>query len=635
MLYFMPSTPLRNFPLDLSFDLGPETTAIIGRSGSGKSTTLRILAGLLTPGTGRIILDDTVLLDTGTGIITPPEERQIGYVVQNYALFPHLSVAQNVAYGVRHLPINEQHLRVQTVLNLVDIRHLAAVKPRALSGGEQQRVALARALATRPRALLLDEPLAALDVSTRTQVRSDLRTLLRRLLIPTIVVTHDYDDARVLADRVAVMDRGRIIQIGTVEQVSRFPISPFVAAFTDTNLVPVDTEDGIAFDPWKVNVSRELTGPHRWEAQVKDIVWTGDVARLRLETTDGLPLLADVRRSQVTKEHLKLGATVSAHVDPDQTRIIPGAGVSPRGATQERREDGVMPPLDLSRRGFLPLTGASFAGLAVAIIVVLGAAGIALAMARNSSVTGDSATKTNLAALVAANLTQPFNTIIQRFSAQHHNVSVTPSYAGTQILETQLEQGQATDLFISADLAHIKKIQREGLVTSYVPISRMHEVIIVPKSNPAGIRSLEDLGTRPVRLVIGVPSVPIGAYTRQVLQKADKQYGAGFSTRVMSRVVSNETNVKQVLQKVVLGDAQAGIVYRTDVNRSFRGMLMIVPIPTRDEVEATNYAAVPRAAPHGALAKKLLVYLRSSKGQAVFVQDHYDPLALAVSSGRW
>jgi len=229
-------------------------------------------------------------------------------------------------------------------------------------------------------------------------------------------------------------------------------------------------------------------------------------------------------------------------------------------------------------------------------------------------------------AYVAANATDPFNLIIKQFQAAHPGDKVQASYAGTQILFTQFQQGAPVDVFLSADEAHAKQAVQDGLIPSYYPVSRNTEVIVVPKANPAGITSLRDLATKPAKLVIGVPNVPIGIYTREILANADTQYGATFDKQVLGHVVSTETDVKQVAHKIALGEADAGIVYRTDITADLANQVTIIPIPAAFQVIATNYAGVATHAPHQAQAKQLLDYLLGPGGQAAFAEFNYLPL---------
>jgi molybdate transport system ATP-binding protein len=214
------AVPLRDFELHVALDAGAETLAIVGPSGAGKSTLLRAIAGLVAA-RGSVEVDG----EEWSGL--PPERRSVGFVFQDYALFPHLSVRGNVAFAG---PPGD-------LLDRLGIAHLADARPRELSGGERQRVALARALARRPKLLLLDEPLAALDPHTRDEIRAELRTTLRELGLPALVVTHDFVDAAALADRVGVLVDGRLVQVGSPEELIASPVSPFVARFAGGNVL--------------------------------------------------------------------------------------------------------------------------------------------------------------------------------------------------------------------------------------------------------------------------------------------------------------------------------------------------------------------------------------------------------------
>jgi len=219
----------------LSLDIFPgEFFALLGPSGCGKSTLLRLLAGFETPSEGRVLLDGAAI------DAVPPHRRPVNMMFQNYALFPHLTVEGNVAFGLKQegRPRGEIAARVATMLELVKLAPLARRKPHALSGGERQRVALARSLVKRPQVLLLDEPLAALDKQLRGETQFELMELQARLGTTFVIVTHDQEEAMTVAHRMAVMDRGRIVQVGTPAEVYEQPNSRYVASFVgEVNLI--------------------------------------------------------------------------------------------------------------------------------------------------------------------------------------------------------------------------------------------------------------------------------------------------------------------------------------------------------------------------------------------------------------
>jgi molybdate transport system ATP-binding protein len=225
-------------------------TVVFGASGAGKTTVLRCLAGLERPDQGHVRYGGAVWFDGATGISLPPQRRGVGVVFQEYALFPHLSAAGTIAYGLGSLPAAERRRRVAEVLDLVGLAGLEGRRPGQLSGGERQRVALARALAPRPRLLLLDEPLAALDVPTRQELRRQLRRLLRELRVPALLVTHDRVEALGLGDSLVVMDGGKVCQSGAVAEVFARPASPAVARVVGIETVEpgriIQVNDGLA-----------------------------------------------------------------------------------------------------------------------------------------------------------------------------------------------------------------------------------------------------------------------------------------------------------------------------------------------------------------------------------------------------
>ena len=226
----------------LSFSVGEgELFALLGPSGCGKTTALRLIAGFMEPDRGSVTMDGRGL--AGDGAWVPPEKRGMGFVFQDYALFPHLTVAQNIAFGLRKLKRADRGARVAELVALVGLRGLEERLPHALSGGQQQRVALARALAPRPRVLLLDEAFSGLDALFRNEMRAEVRDALQREGTTAILITHDQEEALLFADRVAVMQSGRLEQIGTPEEVYFTPRTLFVAQFLgQTNLMLTEAQ---------------------------------------------------------------------------------------------------------------------------------------------------------------------------------------------------------------------------------------------------------------------------------------------------------------------------------------------------------------------------------------------------------
>ena len=224
----------------VSFDLGEgEMLALLGPSGCGKTTTLRMIGGFETPDDGRIALNGRDITHL------PPEARGIGFVFQDYALFPHLSVLDNVKFGLRKLSRPQAEARAREMLALVGLEALGARKPHELSGGQQQRVALARTLAVAPPLVLLDEPFSNLDAAMRVETRQEVRKLLKAAGSAAILVTHDQEEAMAVADRIAVMEKGRVIQIGTPDEIYRNPVSAFVASFLGRSNILAGTASGM------------------------------------------------------------------------------------------------------------------------------------------------------------------------------------------------------------------------------------------------------------------------------------------------------------------------------------------------------------------------------------------------------
>lgn len=329
---------LRSFQLSVGLELGRETLALVGPSGAGKSSVLRAIAGLLRPEHGRIALGRNVWLDTAGGVNLPPERRSVGLVFQEYALFPHLDVRRNVAFGGRE--------RADELLERFRISHLAGARPETLSGGERQRVALARALARDPAVLLLDEPLSALDAHTRGVVRGELADLLDELGLSTLLVTHDFEDAAALADRVGVIVDGRIRQVGSAAELLAAPADAFVAGFTGANLlhgtarpgadglteVRLDSGGsafstdagegrvGLAVYPWEIALARSVAGDsavNHVRGEVRSLVTLGNRVRVRVG-----PLTAEVTAASVKRLALLQGEPVVASFKATASRLV-------------------------------------------------------------------------------------------------------------------------------------------------------------------------------------------------------------------------------------------------------------------------------------------------------------------------
>ncbi|MFE9424916.1 ABC transporter ATP-binding protein [Kitasatospora sp. NPDC006697] len=337
------------FALDLALTARPgEVVALLGPNGAGKSTALRALAGLLELDGGRLRLDGTVLADPDAGVHTPPERRPVGVVFQDYLLFPHLSALDNIAFGLRCQGRGKAAARAEAAgwLDRLGLADHAAARPGRLSGGQAQRVALGRALAVRPRLLLLDEPLAALDARTRLEVRSQLRRHLAGFEAVAVLVTHDPLDAMVLADRLVVIEDGREVQSGTPEQVSRHPRTDYIARLVGLNLyrgeaaghevllpggVRLATADEVsgpafaAFPPAAVTLHRARpeasSARNRWELTVAGLDLHGDL--VRAELSGPLELAADLTPAAVHELDLSPGTRVWATVKAAQTRAYP------------------------------------------------------------------------------------------------------------------------------------------------------------------------------------------------------------------------------------------------------------------------------------------------------------------------
>ncbi|MBI5088621.1 MAG: ABC transporter ATP-binding protein [Actinobacteria bacterium] len=329
---------LGSLDLDVELTVAPgEVVAILGPNGAGKSTLLRALAGLVAIDRGRIAVDGEVLDDPAAGVLVPAERRPMGVVFQDYLLFAHMSALENVAFGLRARGMAKGDARSIAAgwLERVGLASHASSRPRALSGGQAQRVALARALATGPRVLLLDEPLAALDAGTRGEVRRDLRHHLTSFDGMRVLVTHDPVDAYALADRVAILDAGRVVQIGTIGEVTAHPRSRYVADLVGTNLVTGTTADGVlttdagehvviadapagrsfaVIRPQSISVAKVApvgtSARNVWAGVVGDIDRLGDRVRVRIEGP--LPLTAEITASALAAMDLRPGDDVWA-----------------------------------------------------------------------------------------------------------------------------------------------------------------------------------------------------------------------------------------------------------------------------------------------------------------------------------
>jgi molybdenum ABC transporter molybdate-binding protein len=228
-----------------------------------------------------------------------------------------------------------------------------------------------------------------------------------------------------------------------------------------------------------------------------------------------------------------------------------------------------------------------------------------------------------MTALVAANMTEAFGRVEEVYEKRNPDAGIKASYAGTQVLFTQLQQGVPADLFIAADREYAERAKSQGLIEEFTPVAHMKPVVVVPEENPAGVESLRDLGESDLELVVGVENVPVGKYTRQVFRNAEAEYGAGFFDAVMDNVVSMETNTKQVTQKAATGAADAAVVYRTDVTPSVAEKVEIVEIPEAINAAATNYAAVKADADNPQLARRVIAFLRSPAAQDVVASFDY------------
>ncbi|MEJ7875451.1 MAG: ABC transporter ATP-binding protein [Solirubrobacterales bacterium] len=343
---------LGDFALDVTMDVpGEGCLALVGPSGAGKTSLLRSVAGLTRPRSGRIACGGSVWTDTDRGLFREPEARRCGYLFQDYALFPHLSAWQNVAYGLRGSGA-ERRRRALELLDRFGLNSRAEARPRTLSGGERQRVALARALGVEPAALLLDEPLSALDASTRGRAARELRTTIEEAGVPTLLVTHDFTEAATLANEIGVIDGGRIVQRGTAADLAGAPRSAFVADLVGSVVLtgraeapgaagtPVTLDSGatvwttdtcdlgavsLSVHPWEILIEPPGSGAlgsarNRVPARVVSITPLGNRVRLGLDA--GQPLAAEVTPQAVEELGLAPGREVLAVWKASATRVV-------------------------------------------------------------------------------------------------------------------------------------------------------------------------------------------------------------------------------------------------------------------------------------------------------------------------
>ena len=339
------------FSLDLRLEVGAgERLAIVGPSGAGKSTALRAIAGL-ERATGRVELGDRRWLDTDAGVDLDVERRRVGYVFQEYALFPTMSAWRNVAFGIRGADRSARRARALDLLDRFGLRDRAEARPGGLSGGERQRVALARAIASDPALLLLDEPLSALDAQTRGRASSVLTEVLDEAEAPALIVTHDFTEAALLADRIVVLAGGRVVQRGTAAELAASPASSFVADLTGAvvlrgvarpaeagltlvelagggTLTSTDAASGpvaASVFPWEIEIGprSESTGSalNHLAVVVSSVSEFGNRARVGLLSPQ--PLAAEVTSASVERLGLVPGAEVEATWKATATRLTP------------------------------------------------------------------------------------------------------------------------------------------------------------------------------------------------------------------------------------------------------------------------------------------------------------------------
>ena len=316
-----------------------EIVCLLGPSGDGKTTLLRLVAGLEPLQHGRIALGAQVLAEPGRDM--PPEQRHVGFVFQDYALFPHLTVAENVAFGLVRTPRGERAWQVAEALARVGLETHASRYPHMLSGGQQQRVALARALAPRPQAVLLDEAFASLDARLREQVRDDTLHVLQTAGIPALIVTHDAEEAMFMADRIALMREGRVVQLGTPEALYLHPADPFVATFlgevnrlpalvraggAETAIGAIPAPPGFAEGPAEVLLRPEglrILDAGGAPAEVEACRLLGATTLVHLAVADGAGGVLHLHARLPPGAALGRGQRVTVAIDPERAFVFP------------------------------------------------------------------------------------------------------------------------------------------------------------------------------------------------------------------------------------------------------------------------------------------------------------------------
>jgi molybdate transport system ATP-binding protein len=327
-----------------------EMLAVLGPNAAGKTTLLRALAGLLPLDEGHICIAGTVVDDPAARVFVPPEQRSIGVVFQDYLLFEHLDVRDNIAFGLRERGVgrSEARARADALIDAVGLAGRATARPRELSGGQAQRVALARALATEPRLLLLDEPLAALDVQTRAGTRRQMRELLAGFEGARVLVTHDPVDALALADRILILEHGRVVQVGTPDEITTRPRSQYVADLVGVNLLrgratgdgthvevgdvvltSADEHSGdviVIIPPTGVVLHRtrpEGSARNTWPGTVVGLEHLGARRRVRVQVSEEVAVVAEVTSAAVTDLALADGSPVWIAVKATELEVFP------------------------------------------------------------------------------------------------------------------------------------------------------------------------------------------------------------------------------------------------------------------------------------------------------------------------